>query len=227
MKNLIKILLLCFIPFANTADNLIYISQSGSGLDLSIDQIGNSNTFGTSQTRVTFGGNSLTGDFDFTGDSNTLAASILQAASTSWTYNVTGDSNQGTFAVGGTGDVANTDFDYAATGDSNILSFTQGAAATATGGNQDFAITGSSNNINTTCEVVGCINNWSITGSSNDIDTTQTGNADHSITATITGSTNDIDVDQTSSVGETSDILVITATTSNGTIDIDQCSSGC
>ena len=227
MKNLIKILLLCFIPFANTADNLIYITQSGSNLDLSIDQVGNSNTYGTSQTRVTFGGNSLTGDWDFTGDSNTLAASILQAASTSWTYNVTGDSNAGTFAVGGTGDVANTDFDYAATGDSNILTFTQGASSTATAGNQDFAITGSSNDINATCEVVGCVNNWTISGSSNDIDTSQLNNSDHSITATITGDSNNIDVDQTSTGGSTSDILVITATTSNGTIDIDQCASGC
>ena len=151
MKNLIKILLFCFIPLATASNNLIYITQSGTGLTLSVDQIGNSNQFGSNQTRVTLGGTSMVGDWDFTGNSNTIAASILQGNSTSWTYNVTGDSNAGTFAVGATGDVANTDFDYAATGDSNILTFTQGAAATATAGNQDFAITGSSNDINATC----------------------------------------------------------------------------
>ena len=92
---------------------------------------------------------------------------------------------------------------------------------------QAIIITGTSNNINATCEVVGCINNWDVDGDSNDIDTTQTGNADHSITADITGSTNNIDIDQTNSTGSTSGVVVLTATTSNGTIDIDQCTSGC
>ena len=123
--------------------------------------------------------------------------------------------------------MANTDFDYAATGDSNVLAFTQGAAATATAGNQDIIVAGTSNNINATCEVVGCINNWNVDGDSNDIDTTQTGNADHAITAIITGSTNNIDIDQTNTSGGVSGVVVITATTSNGTIDIDQCTSGC
>ena len=66
-----------------------------------------------------------------------------------------------------------------------------------------------------------------VDGDSNDIDTTQTGNSDHSITAVITGSTNNIDIDQLNSTGSVSDVVVITATTSNGTIDIDQCTSGC
>jgi hypothetical protein len=108
-----------------------------------------------------------------------------------------------------------------------VLTVTQGAAATATAGNQDIVVAGTSNNINATCEVVGCINNWNVDGDSNDIDTTQTGNADHSITAVITGSTNNIDIDQTNSTGSVSDVVVITATTSNGTIDVDQCTSGC
>ena len=47
------------------------------------------------------------------------------------------------------------------------------------------------------------------------------------ITPYITGSTNNIDIDQTNSTGSVSDVVVITANTSNGTIDIDQCTSGC
>ena len=43
----------------------------------------------------------------------------------------------------------------------------------------------------------------------------------------ITGSTNNIDIDQINSTGSVSDVVVITSTTSNGTIDIDQCTSGC
>ena len=227
MNKLISLALILFAPFTFAGDNDIYITQSGTGLTMNIDQIGDTNKVGTSQTRATFTGASMTVDIDQVGDSNTMAASVAQGASTSFTAPHTGASNTTTLALGATGDVANTDFDYAATGDSNVLLLTQGAAATATAGNQDIVVAGTSNNINATCEVVGCINNWNVDGDSNDIDTTQTGNADHAITAVVTGSTNNIDIDQTNSTGSVSGVVVITSTTSNGTIDIDQCTSGC
>ena len=227
MSSFILLVLACTASVAFGANNLIYITQSGTGLTMNIDQIGNSNTVGSAQARATFTGSTVTVDIDQVGDSNTLAASAVQANNSSFTVNTTGDSNVTTLAGGATGDIAGTDFDYAATGDSNVLVMTQGAAATATGGNQDFAVTGTSNNINATCEVVGCINNWTVSGDGNDIDTTQTGNADHSITASITGNSNNIDIDQTNSGGSTSGIVNITSTTTSGTIDIDQCTSGC
>ena len=189
MKKLVSFILLFTVSVAYAGNNDIYITQSGTGLTMNIDQIGDTNKVGTSQARATFAGASMTVDIDQVGDTNTMAASVAQGASTSFTATTTGDSNTTTLALGATGDVANTDFDYAATGDSNVLTMTQGAAATATAGNQDIVVAGTSNNINATCEVVGCINNWNVDGDSNDIDTTQTGNADHSITAVITGST--------------------------------------
>jgi hypothetical protein len=227
MKKLISLVLLLAVFSVNAGNNDIYITQSGTGLTMNIDQIGDTNKVGTSQTRATFTGTSMTVDIDQVGDSNTMAASVAQGNSTSFTANMTGDSNTTTLAFGATGDVANTDFDLAATGDSNEVTFTQGADATATAGDQDIVIAGNSNNVNATCEVVGCINNWDIDGDENDIDTTQTGNSDHSITADITGSTNDIDIDQTNSTGSVSGVVVLTSTTSNATIDIDQCTSGC
>ena len=193
----------------------------------------------------------MTIDLDQIGDSNTIAASILQAASSSWTYSQTGSSGSATFAVGATGDVAQSDFDWASSGgDGNILVFTQGADATATGGNNDFAITGASNNLNVKCEVVGCVNNWTVSGNSNDIDTSQAGDSDSSITATVTGGSNNIDVVQsgdqhTVALTHTGSSMVIdiaqtdTASSnvanlllqasggSGSTINIDQCASGC
>ncbi len=227
MKKILSLILLFAVTSVYAGNNDIYITQSGTGLTMNIDQIGDTNKVGTSQTRATFTGTSMTVDIDQVGDSNTMAASVAQGNSTSFTASTTGDSNTTTLALGASGDVANTDFDYAATGDSNTVTFTQGAAATATAGNQDIVIAGNSNDLNATCEVVGCINNWDIDGDSNDIDTTQTGNSDHSITAEIDGSTNNIDIDQTNSTGSVSDVVVITSTTSNATIDIDQCTSGC
>ena len=211
------------------ANNSIYITQSGgsSALTMTIDQIGSSNVIGTTGARVGLTGTGMTVDVDQIGNSNVIAATIAQGNSTSFTLRSTGDSNTQTLSVGATGDSQNSDFDFAATGDSNVLVYTQGNAATATAANADFAITGTSNNVNVACNVVGCVNNWTVAGNSNDIDTTQTNNSDHSITATITGNTNNIDVDQSSTGGSVSSILDIVATTSGGTIDIDQCTSGC
>ena len=190
MKKIIGLFAICLSFSAFAGNNDIYITQTGTGLTLTIDQIGATNNVGTSSSRATLSGTSMVVDIDQIGDSNSFLASILQGNSSSWDWSVTGDSNTGTFTVGGTGDAANSDFDYTTIGDSNVFVWTQGAASTATGGNQDFSITGTSNDFTGTCEVVGCINNWTISGNSNDITTLQTGKADHSITATLTGGSN-------------------------------------
>ena len=211
MKIFLSIFLLFVSAISFAGNNDIYITQTGTGLTMTIDQIGATNKIGTSQARVTLSG--------------TSAASILQGNSSSWTYKATGDSNVGTFAVGATGDSASTDFDFEATGDSNVLTFTQGDSATATAGDQDFVVTGTSNDINVKCNVVGCTNSWTVSGNSNDIDTVQSGRQDHDITVVLTGSSNNVDVDQTDTAS--TNVANIISTTTTGTINVDQCASGC
>ena len=225
MKRLLSVgvLLLSLTSFGGNND--IYLTQTGTGLTLTIDQIGASNVIGTTQARVTLSGTTMTVDLDQIGDSNIIAASILQGNGSSWTYKATGDSNTAAITVGGTGDAASTDFDFEATGDSNVLTFTQGDSATATTGDQDFAVTGTSNNINVKCNVVGCTNSWTVSGNSNDIDTVQSGRQDHDITVVLTGSSNDVDVDQTDTAS--TNVANLISTTTSGTINIDQCASGC
>ncbi len=237
MKSLIKncflylavLLSLAYMVSAYGANNNIYITQSGgsSALTMNVDQIGSGNVVGTANARASLTGTTMTVDIDQIGDSNVIAATVAQGNTTSFTLSSTGDSNTQTLAVGATGDTAGSDFDFAATGDSNALTFTQGAAATATSGNTDIVITGTSNDLNITSEVVGATNNWTVDGDSNDVDTLQTGNANSSIIADITGNTNNIDIDQTSSTGSTAGIVNIIGITTGGTIDIDQCASGC
>jgi len=224
-KVLSSTLMLIFSANVFGGNNDIYLTQTGTGLTLSIDQIGASNIVGTSQARVILSGTSMTVDLDQIGDSNIMAVSILQGNSSSWTYKVTGDSSTAGITVGGTGDAAGTDFDYEGLGDSNALTFVQGDSATATAGNQDFVVTGTSNNINAKCNVIGCINNWTVSGNSNDIDTVQSGRQDHSITVVLTGSSNDVDVDQTDTAS--TNVLNLISTTSSATINVDQCASGC
>ena len=225
IKKIFSIFILLMSATVFGGNNDIYITQTGTGLTLTIDQIGATNKIGTSQARAILSGTSMTVDLDQIGDTNTIAASILQGNSSSWTYKATGDSNVGTFAVGATGDSASSDFDFEATGDSNTLTFTQGDSATSTAGNQDFAVTGTSNDINVKCNVIGCINNWTVSGNSNDIDTLQSGKQDHDITVALTGSSNDIDIDQTDTAS--TNVTNITSTTTNGVINVDQCASGC
>ena len=220
-----SILMLIVSANAFCGNNDIYLTQTGTGLTLSIDQIGASNVVGTSQARVILSGTSMTVDLDQIGDTNILAASILQGNSSSWTYKATGDSNTAAITVGGTGDAAGTDFDFEATGDSNVLTFTQGDSATATTGDQDFVVTGTSNNINVKCNVIGCTNSWTVSGNSNDIDTVQSGRQDHDITVVLTGSSNNVDVDQTDTAS--TNVLNLISTTSSATINVDQCASGC
>ena len=218
--------LLCSLA-AYSANNDIYVTQSGgsTALTLTIDQIGNSNVAGSAQSRIILSGTAFTMDLDMIGDSNVLAASVLQSNSSSVTYKVTGDSNQGTLAIGSTGDSAGSDFDYTALGDSNVLTYTQGANTTSTSSDADFTVTGTSNNLNVQTDSVGAKNSWVVSGNSNDIDSVQSGSASHSIDFTVTGSSNNIDVNQTDTAS--TNIANVITTTTGGTIDIDQCASGC
>ena len=100
MKRILSsVFLLILSATAFAGNNDIYITQTGTGLTLTIDQIGATNTVGTSAARAVVSGTSMTIDIDQIGSSNALAASILQANSSSWTYSATGDSNLSTFAV--------------------------------------------------------------------------------------------------------------------------------
>ena len=70
-------------------NNDIYITQTGTGLTLTIDQIGATNTVGTSGARATLSGTSMAVDLDQIGSSNSLAIAIAQGNSTGWTYKAT------------------------------------------------------------------------------------------------------------------------------------------
>ena len=207
MKNLIKVLLLLSTSVVYAGDNDIYLTQSGGGaFTLTIDQIGNTNKVGTSSTRSTFAGATITADIKQQGNTNTLANAIAQAASSSWTMYQIGDSNTSTITAGGSGAVT---------------------SSAATGGNFDAVITGNTNDLNIRSEVIGAVNNWTIDGNSNDIDVTQIGTDDKSITVSLTGDSNNVDIDQTTSASGVTDTINLVAASTSGTINIDQCTTGC
>ena len=99
MKKILGLFAICLSFGAFAGNNDIYITQTGTGLTLTIDQIGATNKVGTSSSRVTLSGTSMTVDIDQIGDTNSFLASILQGNSSSWDWLVTGDSNTGTFSL--------------------------------------------------------------------------------------------------------------------------------
>ena len=73
-KTLISALILIVSGSALAGNNDIYITQTGTGLTLTIDQIGATNTVGTSGTRAVISGTSMTVDLDQIGSSNSIVA---------------------------------------------------------------------------------------------------------------------------------------------------------
>jgi len=130
--------------------NEIYIDQIGDNLDLDIVQDGQNNQFGDSTTDISLtgddmtfsitqqgnnndiaaviNGNSYTGTWAFTGDYNTVDLTCDSAGTNceNITLNITttGDTNDYTFAIGGTGDADGSTISFTVTGDNNVLDTT-------------------------------------------------------------------------------------------------------
>ena len=191
--------LLCFNVYAND----IYIDQVGDNLDLDIVQDGQNNKIGTSLTDADFDGdnmtfsitqtgntneitadiqgNTYTGTWVFTGNSNTvdlLCDSSANGNCETVTLNITttGDSNAYTINIGETGDAENATIAFTVTGDNNIIN------TDVDGTNSDITVT-----MNNSASLATTSAN---SDEGNQLDLTQSGNGDvngHSITLNITG----------------------------------------
>ena len=62
MNKIIGLFAICLSLTAFAGNNYLYITQTGTGLTLTIDQIGATNTVGTSNSRVALSGTSMTVD---------------------------------------------------------------------------------------------------------------------------------------------------------------------
>ena len=91
-KKLIYVVSSIFIMTTSAWANDIYITQSGDGLDLDINQDGQDNQFGNSTTGVTLTGDSMTFSVTQQGNFNTIAA-VIKGNNYTGTWAFTGDSN--------------------------------------------------------------------------------------------------------------------------------------
>lgn len=209
----INILFVSMLFFGSPAiSNDIYIQQSGDGLDLDITQDGQDNVIGTSGTNVGLTGDDLTFSITQTGSTNTISA-IIKGDTYTGTWVFTGDSNTVDLLCSSTaaGNCDTVTLTVTSTGDNNDYTFAIGETADATGSTVSFTVTGDNNIIDTTIDgqnaslSVTLDNSASLSTNSANADegvaitTSQTGDGDvngHNIMLDVTGGGGTIDITQ-------------------------------
>tara|TARA_Y100000389_G_scaffold161266_1_gene163659 strand:+ start:3490 stop:4236 length:747 start_codon:yes stop_codon:yes gene_type:complete len=171
ISNSLTALVLLIFSVAPALANDIYIEQVGDTLDLDIVQDGTNNVIGTSTTDVNLDGDSMTFAITQTGSLNTIVADI-QGDTYTGTWVFTGDSNTVDLSCDSTSgtNCENITLNITATGDSNAFTFDIGDTADADGSTIGFTITGDGNVINSNVDGVSAlvavtVNNSSSTAS--------------------------------------------------------------
>lgn len=234
MKKLIILIAMMIASPLYAADNEIYITQSGATANIDIEQLGSGNIIGGllsvagTLTPLDLDGATMVLDINMIGSTNKFLGDIW-ADSFTGDYNFTGSSNTFTIQV----DPANTygadssDQQVDVTGTSNTFTLNQGTTALAATLDLDWIIQGSNNTITSNINIDGATNYVDIDGSDNTLTYTGTG-----VTASAggyfyldqTGGSRTFNVQQLSTLNN--DWLKVTSTGSSGTICIVQNDQG-
>ena len=230
----IKFLMLFASASAFSADNEIYVDQSGATANIDIEQLGISNLIGGlnttagSLTPLDLDGTSLTLDINMIGNTNKFFGDIY-ANSFTGDYNFTGSTNTFTIQVdpSNTYGADSTDQQVDVTGSGNTFVLNQGTSALAATLDLDWVIQGSNNTITSNINIDGATNYVDIDGSDNTLTYTGAG-----VTASAggyfyldqTGGSRTFNIQQLST--QDNDWLKIISVGSNGTLCIIQNDQG-
>jgi hypothetical protein len=147
--------------------NEIYITQIGDTLDLDITQDGSGNEFGDSTTDVTLDGDDMTFSITQTGDDNVIDA-VIKGNTYTGTWQFTGNSNTVDLTCDATSGVncENVTLNITTTGDSNEFVLKIGETADADGAQVDFTIDGDGNVLITDVDGTSAVVNVTVDNSS-------------------------------------------------------------
>lgn len=231
---IINFLMLFASASAFSADNEIYVDQSGATANIDIEQLGISNLIGGlsssagNLTPLDLDGNSLTLDINMIGNTNKFFGDIY-ANSFTGDYNFTGSTNTFTIQVdpSNTYGADSTDQQVDVTGSGNTFVLNQGTSALAATLDLDWVIQGSNNTITSNINIDGATNYVDIDGSDNTLTYTGSG-----VTASAggyfyldqTGGSRTFNIQQLST--QDNDWLKIISVGSNGTLCIIQNDQG-
>ncbi len=217
--------MLMFISLSVYAND-IYITQSGSSLDLDVTQDGQNNTVGNSTTSSSVAGATTNLAITQVGNSNVLTFDVNGATYTG-TFSVTGDSNNIDFncdSTNGNSSCGSATASIVWVGSSNDLDIDIGETSDAS--NATVSITGSSgsdsNVVAATIDGTSVIMTLSINGDTNNylIDIDGDGDsAGHTLVHSHTGSIADVDITQS---GIYDNLINLTTSGDNADIDISQ-----
>ena len=168
--------------FVASADNEIYLDQSGTTLNLDIEQLGISNIIGGlnssagSLTAFDIDGTTMTIDINMIGNTNKFLGDIWADSFTAL-YNFTGNSNTFTIQVDPTNTYGadSSNQNIAVTGSSNTFTLNQGTTALAATLDLDWIIQGSNNTVVSNINIDGATNYMDIDGSDNTVNYTGAG----------------------------------------------------
>ena len=234
MKKLMILIAMMIASPLFAADNEIYIDQSGATANIDIEQLGSGNIIGGllsvagTLTPLDLDGATMILDINMIGSTNKFLGDIW-ADSFTGDYNFTGSSNTFTIQV----DPSNTygadssDQQVDVTGTSNTFTLNQGTTALAATLDLDWIIQGSNNTITSNINIDGATNYVDIDGSDNTLTYTGTG-----VTASAggyfyldqTGGSRTFNIQQLST--QDNDWLKIISVGSNGTLCVIQNDQG-
>ena len=233
MKQLILISLIAMINASTIygADNEIYIDQSGATANIDLEQLGSGNIIGGlnsaagSLTALDLDGLSLTLDINQLGDTNKFLGDILGDSITGF-FEFDGDSN--TFTIQGdptdTYGIDSSDYNVDVTGSTNTFTLDHGTSALAATLDLDWIINGDGNTFDFDINYDGATNYVDVDGDSNTLNFTGSGYAGGYFYLDQTGNSRTFNITQSST--QDNDWLKIISNGSNGTVCVIQNDQG-
>ena len=213
------------------ADNEIYVDQSGATANIDLEQLGSGNIMGGlnsvagTVTALDLDGLNLTLDINQIGDSNKFLGDINGDSLTGF-FEFDGDSNTFTIQADPTNTygIDNSNFNVDATGDSNTFTLDVGTSAMASNTDLDWIINGSSNTLDFDINYDGGTSYVDVDGDSNNVTFTGSGYAGGYFYLDQTGNSRTFNIQQLSTLDN--DWLKILSTGNSGTVCVIQNDGG-
>jgi len=231
MKKITLSLLIVVSAWAFGADNEIYVDQSGATANIDLEQLGSGNIIGGTDavagtmTPLDLDGTGMTLDINQIGDSNKFLGDILADSLTGF-FEFDGDSNTFNIQVDPSNtygaDSSNLNVDV--TGTSNNFTLDLATVAMASTTDLDWIIQGDSNTLNFDIDYDSGTSYVDIDGDSNNVTFDGDGYAGGYFYLDQTGSSRTFNIDQQSTLDN--DWLRINSTGSNGTVCVVQSDGG-
>jgi len=231
MKKIILSLLIVASAWAFGADNEIYVDQSGATANIDLEQLGSGNIIGGTNavagtmTPLDLDGTGMTLDVNQIGDSNKFLGDILADSLTGF-FEFDGDSNTFNIQVDPSNtygaDSSNLNVDV--TGTSNTFTLDLATVAMASTTDLDWIIQGDSNTLDFDIDYDSGTSYVDIDGDSNSVTFDGDGYAGGYFYLDQTGSSRTFNIEQQSTLDN--DWLRINSTGSNGTVCVVQSDGG-